>query len=335
MPPKAAPSLADLVLEAPAQSSLAQAFGPEVWVKIGVVAALLVVLHFDQLDNLVRALQHNPNWMHGFLMPVFSLYLLYSRRHELLNTPRKTCFWGLPILLLSLLLQPLSVYPLRNDFFYQLNMIVMTLGIALFLGGTRIFRLTWLPIAFLAFSMPIPERLYQMMAYPLQELAARGSFLLLRLFGAQIENSASHLSVMSISGIDYPLEVAEACSGMRSLMAFVALGVAMAYLEERPVWQRVVLMLCAVPIAIGCNVLRVTITAIAYLVDKKEFGEKFMHEMTGILMLIPAFAMLWLVGKILEKIFVEEEEPSPSAEAAPAKAPPSLGDSQTGTGAST
>lgn len=308
--PKARP-LADLVapsLETPQTPGLPAS----VWVKIVVVAGLLTFMNYEQLAALAAKWLHDPNWTHGFLMPLFSLYLLFSRRHELRAVRRESCVWGLPILMATLALQVLCVFPIRNDWFYQLNMVLMMLALALYLGGTRVFRLTWVPIAFLAFAMPIPDRLYTMMAYPLQELAAKSSFLLLKLAGAQIENVASHLDIVGLSGQTYQVDIVEACSGMRSLMAFVALGVAMAYLEERPWWHKVIFVICAVPIAIACNILRVTITCSAYLWDKPEFGEKFMHEVTGMVMLIPAFAMLWVVGKILQSLFVEEEEDDPS-----------------------
>jgi exosortase len=111
----------------------------------------------------------------------------------------------------------------------------------------------------------------------------------------------------------YPLTVAEACSGMRLLMAFFALGVATAYLETRPVWQRVVLVAAALPIAVFCNLLRVAITCTMYFIDQPEMGKGVLHTFTGMLMLIPAFAMLYLVGWVLNRFLVTEAEGSAEA----------------------
>jgi exosortase/archaeosortase family protein len=102
---------------------------------------------------------------------------------------------------------------------------------------------------------------------------------------------------------------------MRLLMAFLALGVAMAYIERRPLWQRLVLMGMGIPVAVFTNVLRVTITSYMFVLDRPELGKDFMHEFTGMLMLGPALAMLWLLGWLLQVMFVEEgdetdEEPS-------------------------
>ncbi|MHC4295383.1 MAG: exosortase/archaeosortase family protein [Planctomycetota bacterium] len=177
-----------------------------------------------------------------------------------------------------------------------------------YLAGSSVIRVTWLPILFLTFAMPIPPTLYSRIAVPLQNFAARFSAIILQIFGVVIDITASRMSITSMGGNQYGLTVAEACSGVRSLMAFLALGVAWAYLENRAIWQRAVLVASAVPVAILCNVIRVTITSSMYVFDKPELGQDFMHEFTGILMLAPALAMFWGLSKLLESIFVEVED---------------------------
>ena len=312
-------SLADMVAAPTSESS--QALPASAWAKMAVLALLLLAMNYWILPNLYSQWRYGVNWTHCFIIPVFSLYLLYTRRGEILAVNRRTCYWGLPLLLLGICFQILSVYPIKNDWLYELNMLVVIFALVLLLAGPQMIKLTWVPILFLFFAMPIPPNLYQRMAYPLQELAARSSTSLLQAFGVMITNAGSSLEITSWLGRKFPIEVVEACSGVRSLMAFLALGVAMAYLEERPVWQRVIFVLCVVPVAVLCNVLRVAITCQMYVMDKPDWGAKFMHEFTGILMLIPAFAMLWLVGKILSSLFVEVEEeevvPARSTTAAP------------------
>ena len=169
-------------------------------------------------------------------------------------------------------------------------------------------RITWLPIMYLVFAMKIPEMLYTSISVPLQELAAICSVIFLKVFGVTIDVSASALTIISISGQKHGLTVAETCSGVRSLMAYLALGVAWAYLEQRPIWQRVLLVLLAGPIAILCNVIRVAITCSMYVIDKPELGRDFMHTFTGILMLGPAVLMFWGLSKLLQNLFVEVDE---------------------------
>jgi exosortase len=235
------------------------------------------------------------------------VYLLYSRRHELLSARRRTCLWGLPLLILACVFQILG-YWVHNPWSCQVGMTVLLFGLVLYLGGGELAKVTWLPIFFLVFAMPIPEIVYREIAYPLQKLAAHGSAAILKVFGVMIRATESSLQIISRSGKLYTPTVADACSGMRLLMAFLALGVAMAYLEDRPLWQRVVLVLLGIPVAIACNVIRVAITCGMYVLDRPEMGKDFMHEFTGMLMLVPAFGLLWVAGWFMQNIFVEVEE---------------------------
>ena len=311
--------LADM-LAVPEQEPVARPLSPATWVKIGVFAALLVALHYWQLPMLVTKWRDDPNWSHGFLIPLFSLYLLYARRRELLAAKQRICIVGLPILIFGILAQIAAYYPIRNRWLTNLTMTVVLFGLVLYLAGPQIIRLTWLPIVFLVFAMPMPGKLYADVALPLQEFAAMTSTVILRLFGVQIDVTASNLTVVTNSGALRDLTVEEACSGVRSLMAFVAIGVAIAYLENRPAWQRVVLVMFTVPIAVLCNVIRVAVTCTMYVIDRPELGQDFMHNFMGLVMLIPAFLMLWAVGWLLQHLFVEEEDQpgdaQPSEEAA-------------------
>jgi exosortase len=257
------------------------------WAKIAVLGALLALLHRWQFRPLVETWITDPNWSHGFLIPLFSLYLLYARREELLSAPRRACLWGLPLLLGGLALTVLGFY-YGTWWFCQLSIPVMLFGLVLHQAGPSVTRVAWLPILYLMLAMPIPEMIYVQIALPLQNFAARGATTFLQALGVEISVTASRLDVVSWTGAEHTLTVAEACSGIRSLIAYVALGVAWAYLEYRPIWQRVVLVASAVPIAILLNVARVAITCTMYVIDKPELGQDFMHEVAGMVMLAPA-----------------------------------------------
>jgi exosortase len=306
-------SLADVLGPAPTVS-LGESFPPLTLLKIAVLAVLLLALHFWQIDWLVKKWVGDLNWTHGFVIPLFSLYLIYSRREELAAAPRSTNLLGLVLMMLGLLGEVVSVVAVRNYWLVQLCMVVMVFGLVLYLAGGKVIRLTWLPILFLVFALPIPDALYGRVSLPLQHLSAKGAVGMLRLLGVQISAVASRLDVVSRSDPSrvHTLTVAEACSGMHLLMAFLALGVAMAYLDYKPIWQRVILVASAVPIAVFCNVIRVAITCWMYHIDREEMGQGFMHYFTGLLMLIPAFLLLWLLALVLKHIFLEEapEEPS-------------------------
>jgi exosortase len=285
-------------------------------IKLALLGGLFILMHFRQFPVLWDTWWHNPNWNHGIVIPLFSLYLLYSRRNEILSAPCKRSYFGLALFLLFTVAGVVAYYPMLNTWGTNICMVLTLFGLVLYLCGWRIIALTWLPILFLLFALPISDNIYVKVAGPLQALAAKYSAIILNLLGARIEVAQSRLTIHSLGGFIHPLEVAEACSGVRSLLAFVALGVAWAYLENRPVWQRAILVAATVPVAVACNILRVTITATMFVIDKPELGTDFMHEFTGLLMLIPAFLIFWGLSGLLKRIFVEvedEEEPSEPA----------------------
>ena len=300
-------SLAAMISESSAPT-FAESFPSATCAKALVLVALLVWLNFWQFHIMVRTWLDDGNWSHGFLIPLFSLYFLYSRRDELLAARRRVCLWGLPIMVAGILQVLVGVYPIQNHWFSHLGIIPVVVGLVLYLAGPAVIRITWLPICFLVFSMPIPGSLYGQIALPLQNLAAAASQITLRLFQVEITVRQSTLNIISRTGENYPLTVAEACSGMRMLMAFMALGVAMAYLDDRPVWQRVTLVVMGIPIAVLCNVFRVTITSTMYVWDRPELGRDFMHSFTGMLMLAPALLMLWALSWLLRSLFVEVDD---------------------------
>jgi exosortase len=289
-----------------------QAFSPSACIKVAVIAFLLCGLNFWQFKRLVAGWRADPNWSHGFLIPLFSLYLIYIRWEQLKAAKRQICIWGLPIVLLSLITMVLSYFPLGVNWFCQLSMIPLFLGMVLYLAGPSVLKLTWVPIVYLVLAIPIPDILYQNIAYPLQELAAQSTTVILRLCGVVIDVSASSLSITSISGKVHPLQVVEACSGVRSLMAFVALSAAMAYIDERPVWQRLVLIFSSLPITMLCNILRVTATSTMFVIDQPELGKDFMHTFMGMALLIPALLMLlglsWMMNHLFYEIDDDEDD---------------------------
>lgn len=308
--------LSDRVAEAPSVS-LDDAVSRATLIRIGILTILLIALHYKLLKALMLSWR-DPNWTHGYIIPLFSAYLLYSRRHELYEAIRKgreagkasvlSAVLGLALMALAMWAEWEAVFRIRNHFIAQVAMVWMLFGLVLFVGGWSIIRLTWLPVLFLLFAIPIPTIIYERFSLPLQNLSAKGSVVIMRLLGVDIQSTASNLQFLSVTKKVQNLTVAEACSGMRLLMAFVALGWAMAYLDQKPIWQRAILVVAAIPIAVFCNVLRVTITCWMFYIDRSELGQKFMHTFTGILMLIPAFLMLWALGWVIRSIFVDADE---------------------------
>jgi exosortase len=142
--------------------------------------------------------------------------------------------------------------------------------------------------------------------YRLQDISAKGAYLLLSLFGLDVDLTGNVLTVFD-AGKPHLLNVAEACSGMRMLVAFLALGVAMAYVSLPTIWQRVALVLMGVPVAVFVNVLRVATLGVLTLVNP-EFAAGEFHHFIGLLWLVPAFLLYLLVLWILSNLVVTDTQ---------------------------
>ncbi|HNX27307.1 MAG TPA: exosortase/archaeosortase family protein [Phycisphaerae bacterium] len=300
-------SLADMI-KGQDEAAKAPSLPFYVWIKIIVLGALVLLFFRDEVIQLWKTWRGNVNWSHGFIIPFFSCYLIYAWWDKITKIPCRIWLPGIFVILLAMVGKAYGLIVLHNMWSAQLMLPLMIWGLVLYLCGPRMAMVLFVPIFFLELAMPLPDRLYNLMSLPMQNLSARMATSILQLFGVQISVSASYMQVVSISGVHHSLEVAEACSGMRSLMAFIALGVAMAYLDERPFWERLVIMLAGIPIALICNILRVTLTCSMFVLDMKELGEGFMHNMMGMALLVPALILLFLLAKLLDGLYVEEDD---------------------------
>jgi len=171
-------------------------------------------------------------------------------------------------------------------------------------------RVVWFPISFLVMAIPLPDQYYVKLTMPLRKLASEVATVLLGLL-PNLETESSGVVIEffnAATGNTGVLNVEEACSGMRLMMAFVTLGLAMAYLGQRPNWQRVIMVLCCVPIALFCNIIRVSVTGIIHVYDIESLASGTPHELLGLAMLPVALGLFALVGWVLKNLFVEETE---------------------------
>jgi exosortase len=278
-------------------------------------------------SNLVRLwLKTNPftgeaNWGHSMLVPVIGLYFLYVHREELVRANIKPSIVGLPILLAGPILFALTLVspPFSNDYFKDLSIVFTLFGLVLFTCGWQVIRIAWFPILFLICAFPWPPLLYSRVAMPLQHLAANVAVEVMRLTGMNASQSGTKILIFNGPGNTRALNVAEACAGMRSLMTFITLGCAMAFLSARPLWQKIILIASAVPIAIFCNVMRVSGQGLLDHYWSTEWSEGFAHAFAGVVMLVPAIFLLLLVGKILDLAVIEVADPKERVAAIAAK----------------
>jgi exosortase/archaeosortase family protein len=242
---------------------------PHRYVKILVVGGLICYLFRIEISQIVGRWLTDANWSHGFLIPIFSLYFVNQKRDYILSLQTKPNYLGLLFLILAIGFYVLNRFsPSGYEYFCRISIVTTLASVVLLLGGWSLIAYTWLPIGFLLFAVPLPK-------------------------GRVLEPA---------------LDVAEACSGMRLLMAFVALGVAMAYLHERALWQRIVLLVSTIPIAIFCNVVRVTITGFIYVLVDPKYAQGIYHDMLGMAMLPLAFGLYGFLAWLMSNLFMDESE---------------------------
>lgn len=261
------------------------------------LSAALAWTYWPTLTVLAERWSSDPQYSHGYLVPLFALALLWMR------APREATFrpswFGLPILAAGLLVRVLSIYR-YNDWLDGLSMVVCVAGLLGLLGGWAVLRWAWPAVAFLLFMVPLPWTLEQALAHPLRTVATITSNYTLQTIGLP-SVAEGHVILLRQT----PLFVAEACSGLSMLVIFVALATAMAIVVRRPMWERLVIVLSAVPVAVLSNVARITVTGLMHEWVGREMADLVFHDLAGWLMMPFALAMLWLELCLLSKLFVE------------------------------
>lgn len=316
------------------------------WAWTIALTVLFVIVHGTYLERLFRIVTQaqgdnalallfsaitskwDPDWSHVLVVPLISIYYIYLNRHRMATIPPRLCFWGLPLVFAGLFSYAFWIYPGRNDMFQGFSMILTLFGLVLFMLGPSMMRVLWFPIAYLVFAVKIADSYWEAIAWKLQQIAAAGSTIVLQFFSAflefDVELRGSTIDLKFIqNGLLHTesLNVAQACSGLRMLMAFVALGVALAFLRDRAWWQRIVMVGMAVPIALAVNIGRVSTLGLLYLVDPK-YAKGDFHVFVGMLMLIPAAGLFMLLGWVLDQIIIREDnEQEPTRTAAAGAAP--------------
>ncbi len=280
------------------------------WVKIGVTTGLFVGLFWPNLWRLwskTEPLGGEPEWQHAPLIPLIGLYYLYANREQLLGSRFGPGWLGAPIAVLGILLYGYGIWPGQNDFVKDFGMVVTLFGVVALLAGWGAMKIAWFPIVFLVCGIPWPGLVYSWVAGPLQRLAAKVAVIVLQLTGVDAENTGTKIIMPSAAGgAGRALNVAEACSGLKALMTFITVAGAVAFLSPRPLWQRVIIVLFAVPIAILCNVVRVAGQGLLDHYVSTQLSESFAHQFVGLVMVAPAILLILAVGWVLDRLFVDE-----------------------------
>jgi exosortase len=244
---------------------------------------------------------NDPNYSHGFLVPLFSGYVVWQNWEQLKGLPRRGNWLGLGVLCLgigALVLGDIGA----EDFLTRSSLIGILAGLILFHLGTSVLRALLFPLGFLIFMVPLPTIIFNAIAFPLQGLAAQNATSVLELLGVPVlrDGNVIHLSHISLG-------VTEACSGIRSLVSLVALAVAWAYLTLPSNWHRALLVASAVPITIVANAARVVVTGLIGQWFGVKYAQGVFHSFSGWIIFLVAFVGLLGVHALLSSMVAKRD----------------------------
>ena len=265
-----------------------------------VLAAALLWCYWPTLAVMAERWNASPEYSHGWLVPAFAGVLLWVRRDRLAGQRLKPSKAGLAFLAAAFAIRMVAV-AVNFDYADGLSLLVAAAGVVLLAGGWRALAWAWPGVLFLVFMVPLPYRVETAFAASLQRVAAFASTHALQTLGVPAVNEGNVIVLDRVR-----MGVAEACSGLSMLMVFLALATAVAVLVRRPLLDRVVVLLSAVPVALVANVTRITATGVMHQTVGSKWADLVFHDLAGWLMMPFALgvlaAELWLLSVVLVEV---------------------------------
>ena len=262
-----------------------------VWVQAGILSLLAAWLYAPLALRLGRQWWEDPNYTHGFFVPVFSLFLLWERRAKLAALRIKPSWFGLLILVVALMALVLGTIDV-GFFLYRISLLLFVAGVVVFLAGWKHLAAVSFPLAFLVLMIPSSTVLYQI-TFPLQIIASKTATFLLMLVGVPAVREGNIILLPSAR-----LEVAEACSGIRSLFSLITLTIIYGYLAETKVGVRVLMALIAVPVSVLANALRIAVTGLVVESWGVEGAQGTLHLLSGWFIFAGSLALIVLLHRL-------------------------------------
>ncbi len=254
-------------------------------------------LYWTVVPKMAREWWDDPNYSHGLVVPLFAAYLVWERRGELVAfRDTRSSFTGPAFVLAGAIM--LIVGKAGGEFFsMRSSLVLVTAGLFRTVFGEEGFRKCLFPLCFLFFMVPIPYILYDAAAFPLKMIASWIGEHSLDFIGVPVLRDGNIISLPNIQ-----LEVADACSGIRSLMSLLALATATAYFLHLGLGKGLVLFLSAVPTSVGTNSLRIIVTGILSYRFGQRAAEGFFHEFSGWVVFIAGALLIFLFGLLLRTL---------------------------------
>ena len=261
---------------------------PTAWQAV-ILLCLIGFLYYAVIGKLVHDWWMDPNFSHGFFVPLFSGFLIWTQREQLAKVPRRPAWSGFAVILAALIL--LILGNLGIDLFLtRVSLVGLLAGLVIFFGGWAVFRAVFFAWAFLILMIPIPAIVLNQVTFPLQLLASRLASEILPVFSVPVLREGNVIQLPAMR-----LEVAEACSGIRSLLSLTTLALIYGYFLDPKIWRRILLALAAVPIAVVANAMRVVGTGVAVQYWDADKALGFFHEFSGWVIFVVLLFLLFAV----------------------------------------
>lgn len=283
-----------------------------VFTPTGRVALITVLLSFVTLfyrwflQQGKISMGHPEDWGHAFVIPLIAGYMVWQRRN-LMNTTPTSIFWPALIpFLVGIQSYAYTMFMVQNHMLQGLSLLLTLGSLTLLLVGPSMFRHLLLPIAYLIMMITISEKFMLAVTFKLQLIASQGSWLILNLIGNpfgwfSVDIDGNTLMIVTKTGEMLPMNVAEACSGMRMVVAFYALAIAVAILGSTQWWQRIALILLAGPVAVFMNMIRVTVLGLLMLINP-DLASGDAHTVIGTILLVPSLLLFLGISWVLNRL---------------------------------
>jgi exosortase len=268
---------------------------------LGILALVVLWTYQTTLEKAAYRWMNDVQYSHGWLIPLFSIFLLYHRRHMLEGETLEPSWWGLPFLGLALALRWTETFLYWNGL-DPISLIPMYLGLVLVVGGWPAFRWSWPAIGFLIFMVPLPYVLHTGLSAQLQGVSTAMSTFALQTFGLP---AVAEGTVIRIN--DAPINVAEACSGLGMIVTFVALSVAAVLLISSPWWVKAGLLLGAIPVSLICNMVRISVVGAFKYAGYDYKTVETIHDVMGYVMIILGCGIIFVELYVLDRIVLASE----------------------------
>ncbi|HWZ74961.1 MAG TPA: exosortase A [Candidatus Sulfotelmatobacter sp.] len=264
-------------------------------VRAAVLAILIALLYHKILVALVQQWLQDPNYSHGFFVPLFCGWILWKKRKNLKQVPVNQNWAGFVVILGALAILILGVLGAEN-FLSRTSFIFLLAGLIIYFRGWKLFRAVLFPWGVLFLMIPLPAIIFNEIALPLQFEASALASNMLSLVGIPVLREGNIIHLPSIT-----LDVVEACSGLRSLVSLITLTVIYGYLFEARQWRRALLILSAVPIAVMANGLRIMGSGVLGEYWSPDKAEGFFHLFSGLLVFLVSIVLLLVVHGIVSR----------------------------------